>query len=216
MKKSVAILGLGRYGISLAKSLYDMGAEVLVADKDEDLVKEMSDFSTVAVVADFENEEEIKALDLKNMDIVVCAMGRNLSASIMVVAVAKELGVPLVVAKSSSERMSSILKKVGADKVIIPEDFGGIQSARILISDTFMDYFQVDDNLSMVEIKPRESWIGKSLLELELRKKYKLNVVAVKDSHIPWSFIDPQRKLTEDTTLLVVIETSELHKLNKN
>ncbi len=216
MKKSVAVLGLGRYGISLAKSLYDMGADVLVADKDEDTIKEMAGFCTVAVVADLENEEEIKALDLKNMDIVVCAMGRNMSASIMVVAVAKELGVPLVVAKSSSERMSSILKKVGADKIIIPEDFGGNQSARILLSDTFMDYFQLDDTLSLVEIKPRDNWIGKNLIELELRKKYKLNVVAVKDNQTPWGFIDPQRKLGKDTTLLVIIETSELNKINKN
>ncbi|WP_022776291.1 NAD-binding protein [Butyrivibrio sp. AE2015] len=215
MKKSVAVLGLGRYGISLAKSLYEMGADVLVADKDEDLIKEMADFCTVGVVADLENEEEIKSLDIKNMDIVVCAMGRNLSASIMSVAVAKELGVPLVVAKSSSERMSSILKKVGADKIIIPEDFGGLQSARILISDTFIDYFQLDENLSMVEIRPRDSWIGKSLLELDLRKKYKLNVVAVKNSQTKWGFIDPQRKLTSDTTLLIVIETNELNKINK-
>ncbi|WP_292145679.1 potassium channel family protein [Butyrivibrio sp.] len=215
MKKSVAVLGLGRYGISLAKSLYEMGADVLVADKNEDLIKEMADFCTVGICADLENEEEIKSLDIKNMDIVVCAMGRNLSASIMSVAVAKELGVPLVVAKSSSERMSSILKKVGADKIIIPEDFGGLQSARILISDTFIDYFQLDENLSMVEIRPRDSWIGKSLLELDLRKKYKLNVVAVKNSQTKWGFIDPQRKLTSDTTLLVVIETNELNKINK-
>ena len=108
MKKSVAVLGLGRYGISLAKSLYEMGADVLVADKNEDLIKEMADFCTVGICADLENEEEIKSLDIKNMDIVVCAMGRNLSASIMSVAVAKELGVPLVVAKSSSERLEQI------------------------------------------------------------------------------------------------------------
>ena len=212
MKKSVAVLGLGRYGTSLAKSLYDMGADVLVADINEDKVEEMKDHSTVSVCTDLENEEEIKSLDIKNMDIVVCAMGRNLAASIMIVAVAKELGVPLVVAKSSSERMSSILKKVGADKIIIPEDFGGNQSARILLSDNFMDYFQVDDNLSMIEIKPRESWIGKSLIELELRKKYKLNVVAVRTSGGSWSFIDPNRKLTEETTLLIIIE---IHKISK-
>ena len=215
MKKSVAVLGLGRYGTSLAKSLYDMGADVLVADINEDKIEEMKDHCTVAVCADLENEEEIKALDIKNMDTVVCAMGRNLAASIMIVAVAKELGVPLVVAKSSSERMSSILRKVGADKIIIPEDFGGNQSARILLSDNFMDYFQVDDNLSMIEIKPRENWVGKSLIELELRKKYKLNVVAVRNGGSNWAFIDPSRKLTEETTLLVIIETSELHRISK-
>ncbi len=216
MKKSVAVLGLGRYGVSLAKSLYEMGADVLVVDKDEDAVNEMADHCTVGICADLENEEELKALDLQNMDIVVSAMGRSLAASIMVVTDAKEAGVPLVVAKSSSKRMSSILKKVGADKVIIPEEYGGHQSARILASDTVLDYFQVDEEMVMIEIKPKEHWIGRNLIELELRKKYKVNVVAEKEGDGPWRLIDPQKVITKDSVLLIVLGKEDMNKLSKD
>ena len=214
MKKSIAVLGLGKYGISLAESMYDMGADVLIVDIDEDKLKEAADSSTAAICADLTNEEEVAALGLKNMDIVAVAMGGNLAASIMSVAVAKEQGVPLIVAKSSSNRMTSILKKIGADKVIIPEEYGGQQSARILASENFLDYFQVDNSLCMVEMKPLEKWIGKDLKELNIRKNYNVNVVAVKDSG-NWIVIDPDRKMRKSDELLIVCEKNELHRINR-
>lgn len=215
MNKSIAVLGLGKYGISLAKNLYNMGADVLVADDDPDVLKEMVGNCTTAIKADLEVEEEILALDLKNMDIVVVAMAGNLSASILTVTIAKEIGVPLVVAKSSGERMSSILRKIGADKIIIPEESSGFQSARILLSDTLLDYFKVDDNLSMIEMRPEEKWVGKSLIDLNLRKKYNMNVVAIKKSSDNWQIIDPTKPLPADSRLLIVIDTESLTKLNK-
>ncbi|MCR4678392.1 MAG: TrkA family potassium uptake protein [Lachnospiraceae bacterium] len=215
MNKSIAVLGLGKYGISLAKNLYNMGADVLVADDDPDVLKEMVGNCTTAIKADLEVEEEILALDLKNMDIVVVAMAGNLSASILAVTIAKEKGVPLVVAKSSGERMSSILRKIGADKIIIPEESSGFQSARILLSDTLLDYFKVDDNLSMIEMRPEEKWVGKSLIDLNLRKKYNMNVVAIKKGSDNWQIIDPSKPLPADSRLLIVIDTESLSKLNK-
>ena len=213
--KSIAVLGLGKYGISLAKNLYNMGADVLVADDDPDVLKEMAGNCTAAIKADLEIEEEILALDLKNMDIVVVAMAGNLSASILAVTIAKEKGVPLVVAKSSGDRMSSILKKIGADKVIIPEESSGFQSARILLSDTLLDYFKVDDNLSMIEMKPEEKWVGKSLINLNLRKKYNMNVVAMKSSSGNWHMIDPGKPLPADCRLLIVLDSDSLTKISK-
>lgn len=215
MNKSIAVLGLGKYGISLAKNLYNMGADVLVADDDPDVLKEMVGNCTTAIKADLEVEEEILALDLKNMDIVVVAMAGNLSASILTVTIAKEIGVPLVVAKSSGERMSSILRKIGADKIIIPEESSGFQSARILLSDTLLDYFKVDDNLSMIEMRPEEKWVGKSLIDLNLRKKFNMNVVAIKKGSDNWQIIDPSKPLPADSRLLIVIDTESLTKLNK-
>ena len=208
-------MGLGKYGISLAKNLYNMGADVLVADDDPDVLKEMVGNCTTAIKADLEVEEEILALDLKNMDIVVVAMAGNLSASILAVTIAKEKGVPLVVAKSSGDRMSSILRKIGADKIIIPEESSGFQSARILLSDTLLDYFKVDDNLSMIEMRPEEKWVGKSLIDLNLRKKYNMNVVAIKKGSDNWQIIDPTKPLPADSRLLIVIDTESLTKLNK-
>ena len=147
MKKSVAVLGLGKYGMSLAENLYRMGADVLAVDKDERVVNDISSKCTSAICANLENEDEVMALELKNMDIVVSAMGGNLAASILAVTVAKDEGVPVVVAKSSSNRMSSILKKVGVDKILDPEGEGGLRSASILLSSSLKDFFELDSNM---------------------------------------------------------------------
>ena len=210
MTKSIAVLGLGRYGMSFAKSMYAMGADVMAVDQDADKIRDFAGFCTAAVSADISNEEEVLALGLKNMDIVVTAMSRNLAASIMAVSVAKELGVPLVVAKSSSERMSSILKKVGADKVIVPEEDSGKRSARILSSDLLLDYFQVDGNLSMAEIRPQNDWIGKNLIDLDLRRKLKMNVIGMKKDGENWKFADPFQNLDDGCRLLVAVEGNGL------
>ena len=216
MKKTIAVLGLGKYGISLAKCMYDMGADVLVVDKDHERLKEMEGYCTASVCADLANEDEVEMLGLKNMDIVAVAMGGNLSASIMSVAVAKEQNVPLIVAKSSSDRMSSILKKIGADKVIVPEEYGGEQSARILASNTFLDYFQVDENLCMVDMLPLPKWVGKNMVELNLRKNYKVNVIAVKNGNTGhWKILDPNEPLDANNELLAVLERDDLHRINR-
>ncbi|WP_044938139.1 potassium channel family protein [Pseudobutyrivibrio sp. LB2011] len=214
MKKSIAVLGLGKYGASLAKNMYEMGADVLIVDQDQDKLKELNGFCTAAVCADITNEDEVISLGLKNMDIVAVAMAGNLAASIMAVAVAKEQGVPLIVAKSSSDRMTSILKKIGANKVIVPEEYGGEQSARILSSDTFLDYFKVDGNLCMIEINPLPKWVGKNMMELNVRKNYNANVIALKRGS-SWKILDPAEALNADDLLLIVVERKDLHRLNK-
>lgn len=214
MKKSIAVLGLGKYGMSLAKNMYEMGADVLIVDQDQDKLKEMNGFCTAAVCADLTSEDEVISLGLKNMDIVAVAMAGNLAASIMTVAVAKEQGVSLIVAKSSSDRMTSILKKIGANKVIVPEEYGGEQSARILSSDTFLDYFKVDGNLCMIEINPLPKWVGKNMMELNVRKNYNANVIALKRGS-RWKIMDPAEALEADDLLLIVVERKDLHRLNK-
>ena len=206
MSKSVAVLGLGKYGRSLAEHLYSAGVDVLVADKNKDLIEDIADKCTSAVCANLTDEDAVMALGLKNMDIVVSAMGGNLAASIMAVAVAKEQGVPLVVAKSSSERMSSLLRKVGADKVIDPEGEGGERSAKILQSMSFKDFFKLDDNMYMIEMGPKKDWIGKSLVELELRQTMNLNVSAMKQKGERWHFIEPTTPITADSELLIAME----------
>lgn len=214
MKKSVAVLGLGNYGKSLAEKLYDMGADVLVVDKDEDLIKEFSSKCSAAICADLCNEEAVAALGLKNMDVVITSVAKNLTASIIAVAVAKEQGVPLIIAKSSSNRMSSILLRVGANKVIDPEEEGGVRSARILMSSSFKDFFEIDDNMYVVEMAPKKDWIGKSLLELGLRKTLNINVIAIKKKGGLWQFSDSKTKFEEDHSLLVVMEKKDVKKVN--
>ena len=212
MKRSVAVLGLGEYGKSLVQNLYRMGADVLAVDKNEELLHDFVDKCTSAICADLSNEEEVMALGLENMDIVVTAMGRNLAASIMSVAVAKEQGVPLVAAKSSSDRMSSILRKVGADRVINPEEESGGRSARVLLSSSFKDFYEIDDNMYMIEIAPKSDWIGRNLVELNLRKNHNLNVVAVRESGKSWHFVRPDEPFTADCTMLIVVEKKDVGK----
>ena len=206
MKKSVAVLGLGKYGTSLSENLYRMGADVLAVDRNRKVIEEFADKCTSAVCANLENEEEVAALGLKNMDIVVTAMGGDLAASILCVTVAKENGVPIVISKASTDRMASILKKVGADKIIDPEGEGGARSARIMLSSIFKDFYELDENMYMIEMAPKNEWIGKNLIELDLRGQMDLNIVAVRSKGKPFHFVDPKTAFTREDILLIVTE----------
>ena len=215
MSKSIAVFGLGRFGKSLALSLYETGAQVMVVDKNESIIENISDKVTYAVIADLTNPDDIKGIGLEDIDIVVVAMGSDLTASIMSIMVSKELGVKQVIAKASDERMGSILSKVGADRILYPEEESGSRTARILTSDSFMEFFDIDDNLCLLEMKPKTEWVGKTLMELNLRKMYKINVVAIKGHNGMKSYIDPTRKLEENNNLLVVLDKNDLKLLNK-
>jgi trk system potassium uptake protein TrkA len=210
MAKSIAVLGLGKFGMSLVRSLNEMGADVLAVDKVEDYVQEIANFCSEAICADLANEEDLNKLGLKEMDIVVCAMGESLEASILSVAVAKEQGVPLIVAKSSSARMSSILRKVGVNRVIMPEEYAGARSAAMLVSESVLDYFELGSRLSMIEMVPLNEWIGKSMAELNIRNKYQMTIVAGKDEKGEWMPMDPEQPLQEKMKLLAVVDRKNL------
>ena len=210
MDRSVAVLGLGKYGRSLTESLHRLGADVLAVDRDEEKVAEIADKCTSAVCANLANEDEVAALGLKNMDVVVTAMGEQLAPSIMSVAVAKEQGVPVVVSKACSDRMASILLKVGADKILDPEEEGGRRSARILMSTVFKDFYSIDDNMCMIEMIPKSEWIGKDLVELDLRGRMNLNIVAIRQKGKLWKFVDPRIPFTKDDILLIVTEKENM------
>ena len=214
MKKSIAVLGLGKYGCSLAEKLYELGEDVLVADMDDKIIREMSPKVTTAIRADLSSEEEVATLGLQNMDIVVVCTGGNIAASVLCTAIAKEKGVQTVIAKASSTRMKKVLKRVGADRIIDPEQEGGIRSARILASRHIQNYYELDDNLCMVELRPRSSWVGKSLIELNLRQKHGLNIAAIKDENEKWAIADPSYILKEEDLLLIIIEKKAIDSLN--
>lgn len=213
MIKSVAILGLGKFGQKMAETLYKNGVDVIVADEDEEIVNHMSTKSTMASVADLMDEDSIKELGLSNVDTVVICMARHVEASIMCAMVAKELGVKYVLAKASTKRMADILYKVGCDKVINIEEEAAIREARKLISDDFIDYFDLEDSLCIINMKPKDAWIGKNLKELNLREKYNVNVVAIKEDGGLNSHINPDKPLDKDSTLLLVTEKNNLRKL---
>lgn len=213
MKKSVAVLGLGRFGKSLAESLYNMGADVLAVDCSEEVVQSFAGKCTSAVCADLTNEEEVEALGLKNMDIVVIAVSNDLAASVVSIAVAKEQGVPVIVAKTASERMSTVLRKLGADQILDPEGEGGARWAPILLSAAVKDFYELDENMYMVEFVPKEEWVGKTLVELDLRSRMNINVVAERVDGGLWHFVFPDKPITPRTILLIVVEKQNIAKL---
>ena len=210
MGKSFAVLGLGRFGKRIARSLYDMGADVIAVDGNPEQLEKVAGNVTYSVEADLTDAEDIKGIGIENTDVVIVAMGSDLKASIMSVMVSKEVGVPYVVAKAADERMGTILKKVGADKVIFPEEESGERTARILCTESFIEFFDIDKDLSIIEMKPKKEWVGKNLIELNLREKYQANIVAIKEGGKMHPVIDPKKPLTEDSELLVLVEKKNI------
>lgn len=213
MNKSIAVFGIGRFGKSLALRLADMGVDVMVVDNNPEDIEKIADKVTYAIEANLTDADAIQALGLDDIDTVVVAMGSDLQASIMSVMVAKEMGVPYVMAKASDERMGAILTKVGADKIIYPEEESGFRTARVLASESFIDYFDIAGTLCVLEMKPKPEWIGKNLIELNLRGNYKMNVIAIKDKSGTSSSIDPNKPLDADAELFVVVDKKDLHNI---
>lgn len=215
MAKSYAVLGMGRFGTAVAQALYKEGNDVLVADKNTELLDQLSSKITYAVSADLADERAVSELGLENMDAVVVAMGMDLEASILCVMIAKEAGVPFIVAKARNPRMGEILSKVGAHKIVYPEDESGKRTAMLLASESFLDFFDLSGKLALLEMKPKDDWIGRNMRNLDLRRRFKLNVVAIKrgtDSEFD-HIIDPDMPLEKDDVLLVMIEKSKLDRL---
>lgn len=211
MGMSIAVLGLGRFGSNLARTAYELGADLLVADRNEELVQSFADIATVAVSGDLASEKFLEALDLGSMDKVVVAAGSDLEATMMAVVVAKEQGAPYVLAKVSNDRMGTILQKLGCDEVVQPEAELGVERARVLMSDNVLNLFDVGDHFCMAEVKPQEHWIGHSLRELSLRSTEEISVVvAMKDDEV--FFMSPDDLITENMRFVVVMDDSRLEK----
>ena len=182
INKSYAVFGLGRYGIAVAKELVNNGADVLAVDIDEDIVNSAVADIPFCRCADITDPEVIKQLGISNVDVVIVAMANNLEASVMSVILCKEAGVKMVIAKCADEMQGKILCKVGADKVVYPENESGVRLAKNLLSAGMVDLIDLSDDISVIEIPVREKWVGKTLIELDLRKKYAINIIAIRKS----------------------------------
>lgn len=213
INRTYAVFGLGRYGRAIAKELVNNGAEVLAVDVDEDVVNAAILEIPFCKCADITDAEVIEQLGIGNIDVVVIATANNLEASVLATMLCKEAGVKTVIAKCSDEMQRKILLKVGADQVMFPESESGTRLARNLISSGFMDIIDLSDDVSMVELTVRPEWAGQNLLQLNLRRKYGINVVAVCRGENVDINIDPERPLQADTKLIVIAHTSELNKL---
>ena len=180
-KNSYAVVGMGRFGSSVAKELSKGGADVLAIDLNEERVRSIAEHVTYAVKADITDAETVASLGLSNMDAVVVAVTRSMDASIMATIMAKENGAPYVIAKAMDEMHAKILRKVGADRVIIPEKESGVRIAKGLMNGKFLDFFELSEHISMVEIPIQEEWIGKNLRQLDFRREHSVNVIAYEE-----------------------------------
>ena len=178
--KQFVVIGCGRFGTSVAKTLYSQGHDVLAIDKDEEIVQNISDSVTYAAQADVEDEHALKALGVRNFDVAVISIGSDIQASIMATLIVKELGVKTVIAKAQSDVHAKVLYKIGADKVVFPERDMGIRLAHNLVSSSIVDYIEFDPDYSIVEITAIKEWEYKTLKELRLPSKYRINVIAIK------------------------------------
>lgn len=210
MKKSIAVLGLGRFGQFLTAELSRNGADVLIADDDEETIRKYANQVSCAVKADLNDPEVIRGLGLSGVDTVIVAMGSSLDSSIMCVMVAKELGVPHVIAKAASLRMGEILRRVGADEIIYPEKESAEQTARRLLSSDFLEYFDLGSELCVFSMHPKKDWVGKTLRELRLRDRYQLNVMAIRENGRTSAIMDPDQVLSEDAEIFAVAERKAL------
>jgi len=213
INQSYAVFGLGRYGRAVAKELVDNGAEVLAVDMDEDIVNAVAGEIPYCKCADVTDAEVIKRLGIANIDVVIIAMATNLEASVMATMLCKEVGVKTVIAKCSSEMNYKILSKVGADRVVFPESESGIRLAKNLLSSGFIDIIELSKDVSMIELDVKPEWEGKNLLELNLRRKYSINVVAIVQEKNICINIDPEKPLKKSMKLIVIANVSKLSKL---
>jgi len=180
MKKQVVVIGLGRFGSSVALSLSRLGHEVLGIDSCESKVNELVNRITYAVVADARDEETLKTLGIRNFDIAVVGVGQDIQSNILVSLMLKEIGVKKVVAKALNPLHGKVLEKIGVDQVVYPERDMGARVAYNLVSVNVMDYIELSDEHSIVELKAPEKFVGKTLGKLNLRAKYGVSVMAIK------------------------------------
>lgn len=211
--KTYAVFGLGRYGRAVAAELAAAGAEVLAVDRNQLLVNSAAATIPLCKCADITDPEVYDLLGIGNLDVVIIAMGGHLEASVMAVMLCKEAGVPTVIAKCANETHGKILAKVGADQTIIPEQESGVRLAKNLLSSGFVDMVELTDSVSLLEMAVRPEWVGKTLIDLNLRKKYGINVVALKQGADISVALDPTAALTADQKLVVIADTDKLRKL---
>ena len=213
--KTYAVFGLGRYGQAVARELAACGADVLAVDSDESVVDRVARDIPFCKCADITNADVLRQLGIADVDVVIIAMANSLEASVMAIILCKEAGVKNVIVKCGSEMHRKIFTRVGADQVVFPESESGTRLAKNLLSSGFVDMIELSQDVSMVELDVLPAWQGKNLIELNLRKKYGVNVVAARINGQVQVNVDPTMALTSDMALIVIANTSKLEKLHK-
>ena len=204
--RRVVVIGLGIFGSQLARQLYESGLEVVAVDKNRDVVQRIKDHSTKAVLADATDKEVLESIGIDAKDTVVISFGEDLSASTLLTLYLKEMKVKEIIVKVPNEDYKRILLKVGASEAIIPEREMANKVARSIISPNVLEYLPISEDYTIVELAPPTDFIGKSLADLDLRKKYNLQVIAIRDVLTNKMQLVPRASaIIKDSDVLVII-----------
>ncbi len=205
-EKTYAIIGLGFYGKKIADTLSNAGASIMVADNDADLINSIARIFTYAVSLDLGNGEAVSEIGLQNADVAVIDLASNLEQAIICTMIAKEQGVKDIIATAKNKRCKEILKKMGANEVIIPEEEAALRMARTLISDDFLEYIDIGRNLCAIKVHPLHAWVGKTITQLKLRTKYHVTVIAIEIGGELVTDFDKNYVFREDTVLILALD----------
>ena len=214
--RSYAVIGLGQFGMTEALTLADAGCDVLAIDDREENVQDIAEKVSYAVKADVKEPGILQSVGVQNVDVAVIAVAENMEASIIAAMQVKELGVPFVMAKAMNALHGRILEKIGADKVIYPEQSMGVRVARNLLSSGFLDTFELSPEFSMAEFKIPDSWVGKTLRDLKIREKSKINLVGLKQGNDVDINPNPAEPLPADCTVMAIGKNEDLNKVSGN
>ncbi|MBS3946752.1 MAG: TrkA family potassium uptake protein [Dethiobacter sp.] len=215
--KQFAVIGIGRFGASVATTLYEMGNDVLAIDNSEAKVEGIVDQVTHAVVADSTNEAALKSLGITNFEVVIVSIGQDIQASILTTLLLKELGVNYIVAKARTVLHGKVLQKIGADRIVFPERDMGIRVAHNLVAANVLDFIELSPEYSIVEIIVPQKMVGKSLRELDLRARFGLNVLAIRSADKKINISpDATDRLQHGDVMIVVGQNEEIQALGRD
>lgn len=214
MKKQYLVIGLGRFGSSLAITLCQKGAEVLAVDSDMERVEEHRSLLTEVMQADAMDRAVLEEVGVENFDIAIVTIGSDIRSGGTITMLLKEMGAKYVIAKADDEFHGRMLTKLGADKVVFPERDMGQRMAHNLLSEKILDFIELSPDYSLMEMRPKAGWLNKPLRELNLRTRYQINIVAIRTGENVNAMPDMNTCIGEDDVLLVVAATQSLDQLD--
>lgn len=212
--KKVVVIGIGIFGFNLVKELYENGIEVIAIDKDKNVVQEIKDFSTKAIVSDGLDKNLFESLGLRENDVVVVSFGEDLAASTLITLHLKQLKIRNIIVKAPNTEYKQVLESVGATEVIIPEKEMASKIARSLVSPNILDYIPLAEDYIIGEIAPPVNFLGKTLADVHLRSKYGVNVIAIRDTLTDTlKMVPPDYKIKDSEILVVIGKSKDIDKI---
>ena len=215
-EKQYVVLGLGVFGSTVAKTLSDYNYEVIALDNDMKCVDRLADIVTQSAQCDITDIEQLRSAGVADCDVAIVGMGNHLEETVLAIINLKELGVPYIIVKAKNKRYAQIFLTVGADKIVRPEKDMGVMVAKSLLNNNIIDMIDIDDEYSMVEVHAPHKWVGKSLIDLDARRKYGINVIGVRKQGEPKLNISPEAEyiIEENDHLMVIADLKTFEKFD--